>query len=315
MQRILCVSSKLHPGVSKVFNNFINVVDNSKHIFVENITSDHDFDNFDLIIFGAWHPLYLPMFQNITCKKSVLWTSSPLQMELSPDSVEINFFNELCSLLDKRIIDYIFIGDKKFSKIFSNKKIKQFYYPIHLERYIENPMKWGKPETNFGLFTVNHPRKNRFNQINAFILASNQNPKLKLYTNVLKKEHHNIINLDWLPNNDFEKQIERIHFGLNVFPSESFCYSFIDFMSKGIPTICSETIANNFDISSYGMISLNELIVYDCDDCVEIKNSIINLSEKSKLEKEELSLICRNFVEEFAMENNKKLRNFITQLT
>jgi len=52
--KILTLSSKAHPGVCAVFENFIGIIENSEHKFIEDITDDFKFDNYSLLILGAW---------------------------------------------------------------------------------------------------------------------------------------------------------------------------------------------------------------------------------------------------------------------
>lgn len=307
--KIITIVPTFFPGVSSVFSHMEKVI-GSKNIFV-NLLKEEDLESCDLVIFGAWDNSYNEWLPKIKCKKGILWTSSILQAELSPESVEIKIYHQLLRHLAVGTLDYLFIGDKKLFATTDSEKIKFFPYPIHLDTYSSPLNKWDEGVKNIGLFTVSHARKNRMNQYEGFQLARRQNKDLILYTNSYILKGDGVVTLPWMEKEAYEVMMDKIHIGLNVFLSESFCYSFLQLMAKGIPTICSLTIAFNFGFPEY--IS-EKLVVFDCDDCVEISEKINGLVKLNKEEMVNLSSDCIAYIQFCAEQNNRQLKELFNNL-
>ena len=77
-----------------------------------------------------------------------------------------------------------------------------------------------------------------------------------------------------MPREDYDKLISRMKVCLQVFLSESLCYSFADVAAMGVPSIITESIANNFGLSSY---LREKLVVKDIDSPVEISEKIMGI--------------------------------------
>jgi len=127
--KILTLSSKAHPGVCAVFENFIGIIENSEHKFIEDITDDFKFDNYSLVILGAWTDIHEKILEKIKCKKAILITSSLGQIEQS-NYIELNHLKIIFTWLEEMKIDKIFIGSKELYYIFKNSNILPFPYPL-----------------------------------------------------------------------------------------------------------------------------------------------------------------------------------------
>ncbi|MDO8623160.1 MAG: hypothetical protein Q7R52_02845 [archaeon] len=308
MGNILTISSKFHPGVTSVFTNMCSVIDNCEHEYFED--SKKDVNEYLLVVLGAWVDGYEELIEKIKVKKAILWTSSILQSEMTPDRVELKIFLKIQKLLADGKIDFILVGDKKLFMATDDERICLFPYPIRKEIFkTVNKKKFNDDEINVGLFTVSDPRKNTANQIIAVEKAIQQNSKIRFHSNVTNygNVNENFVSYPWMKKGEYDEVIEKIHVGLNVFVCESFCYSFVELMSLGIPTICSKTVADNFDLSGRLRFYLE---VLDCDNWREIYQKIKRF-ETYYDGMDELSVECQDFMKIFAEENNNKLKNLV----
>ncbi|MDP2672038.1 MAG: hypothetical protein Q8O68_00825 [Candidatus Daviesbacteria bacterium] len=288
----------------------------TKHIFIEEFSVDMILPE-DIIIFGAWHNLYAPLLNQIKNKRGILWTSTILQAELSLESVELKIFESVLHLHKTKLIDFVLIGDKKLADTFEIEGIIHFPYPIKQNKGEFVPPLFSIPSTNVGLFTVNHPRKNRTNQLMAVLRANKKSDKqnIRFISNCssLNSSCPTLINKTWMIQEEYDQTLRSIQFGINVFICESFCYSFSELMCRGIPTITSYTVAKNFDLHNDDFLT-KSLIVYDPDDVIEISEKILKLNELSLEDKEKLSKKCYEFMNQFSEKNNAKCVDTINRL-
>ena len=166
-------------------------------------------------------------------------------------------------------------------------------------------------ERNFLLFCPTHPRKNILNQIYGFILATKENKNIFLHTNSqVRIPHLQIKYYDWLERKDFEELLLKIDFSLQVFHTESFCYGYVESMMKGIPSICSPCVFNNFNLRL-----MYPLMIENPDSVLEISKTIIMLSNTTEITKKYISNECKYNIKKFAEENNQKLKDLINSIS
>lgn len=303
--KILCISSKAHPGVSAVFQNFIQIVENSQHKYVEDLEYKDICCGNDMVIFGAWHNDYSNLIQNCEGKRAILWTSSVSQMQTTPEEIEVKIFNQLVDGVGKWF-DYLLIGDKDLAEMYKSEKILWFPYPI---AFSDHPL-MEKKENVFGLFCTDHFRKNILNQILATKHAHKQYPSILLITNCYKKDE-GIIPTGWLEKEAYAESLKKITFGLNVFPHESFAYSFSELMMRGVPTLCSKRIAENFKLPKY---LRHHLEIQDSDSSMEISEAILILSCLGEKHRNQLSSTCKEYIKLFSLERNREVNKLFSNL-
>ncbi len=132
MENILCISSRLHPGVSSVFIN-MQKVGLCTHLYLEDIPEPDDFSEWKLVILGAWVNEYNERIKKIriTSKVGILITSSIGQIEQT-NYMELQQLQEILNHLDNKLIDFVFVGCKNLYEVLKQDKIKFFPYPIYI---------------------------------------------------------------------------------------------------------------------------------------------------------------------------------------
>ena len=301
MGKIISVSSRSHPGVTSVFTHLSKTI-GSTHYFAEDIDVVPECE---IALFGAWTNKYNTLLPTVKGKRAIVWTSSTWQQESTPNMVEVELFEQILNLVNTGKIDYLFIGDKDLAEVHKSERILYFPYPLAFTEY---PIK-NIHNNSFGLFTVEHFRKNRLNQVNAIKLARKSEPTISLITNCYNSP--DVTYTGWLDKEKYETTLSQIEFGLSVMPIESFCYSFAELMMRGIPTICSKRIGDNFNIPHSFFL---KLAVCDTDSSVEISQRITYLSSLLPIQREELSKECREFMCDFSEERKKEVEQFFLNL-
>lgn len=311
--KVLTLSSQNHPGVSAVFKNMSQII-LCEHRFVEDFVVGQEI-GYDLLILGAWTNQYPDILDKVKIKKAILWTSSLAQSELSPNGIETQIFNHLFNLLDEKKIHYLLLGDFRMAELWATshsdkEKIRLFPYPISLplDPYVEIK---GPPRT-VGLFTVSRPGKNILTQYYAFQYAFMFNPEIKLKTNIIKAPGEEVTFTGWLDSEQYHKAISDLDIGLNVFMAESFCYTFCELMARGIPTICSPSVAGNFDLPE---TLRNFLEVRDTESLLQIANKILGITKMGTEEFISFRKLCIQHIVAVAKENNQQLFNLLKELT
>jgi len=305
--KILTICPEEFVGVSAVFRNMSEVI-GSNHMELSKIVKNNEIiENYDLVILGGYHYEYLNILNHIQRPtRALLITSTLGQMELTGD---YNFLKPSHEMLNMGIIDYLFLGSetlyKTFKTLYNDKSILYFPYPIH-------PLKPSGiyKEKVFGMFAPNHPRKNILNQIYAFIISNkdyNLITNIPIYTNYPRIQYVN-----WLPRKDYLEMIESCRAILNVFYTESLCYTTIEAMSLGTPVIFSPAIKQALKIKDN---MFKSLYVENPDNVVEIAEKIKYISSIDEDTYNRISKNCKLYIELLAEKHNKKLRELIKSLT
>lgn len=295
---VLCVCSKSFPGVSTVFfhGQKLGLWD-FKHIESINLQEIQDYN---LIIFGGYHWMYEHWLPYCKQKKAFLITSSLGQIE---QSGEAEMFSRMIELLKNNTINYLLVGSKDLKESLGDNRIFRFPYPYSGEflpkkEYFDN---------RIGLFCPTHHRKNLLNQIHAFRLCYDKNPELELYTNARIRTYGNVKVCDWLNQKDYAELLGSMSVVLNVFHTESFCYSTIDALMLGVPVIVSQCIKDNLNLP-------DDVVIKNSDSLLEISKKLQEKLKLSPKQRYELVLDCKERVLKLVGENNAKLEVLLKEL-
>ncbi len=255
----------IFPGVSRTFEDMKQ--------FGLKIICAHEYKQVkedDLVIFGAYHQVYALPIRRLKCKKFLLWTSPLLQMELSPD--EPNIFNFVLDLKDRGIIDQIWFGDPGMWKAYED---KGFHMPYPLD--VDRLMAFRKPDPErqgISLFCPWTPRKNILTQLAAVKIVQKDFPdsvlygnNMNVYTPIAQRMGVSFVDCGWMKDDVYYQMIQKVKVGLQVFLSESFCFTAFDHMILGTPVIASACLDWLPD----------QLKVKNSDDPVEIADKIIKV--------------------------------------
>jgi len=225
------------PGVSRLFDETISVV-GGEHIYLRDL---HKVTKEDIVIFGAWHSQYSTAIRRCKAKKKIIEFSSPLlQQDLS--GVESEYLLTILQLLDKKVIDGLWVVDEGNYKVLKDKE-GVFYtpHPFSLERLKKYQMK-EKDKEGVTLFTIFHPRKNVLAQLAGAKLAQEENAFM-LFTNGMPSMYQQFANLiglnfyDWgfLPQTDYFSWLASSRLLLQATLSEAFCYVAAQGLGLGVP--------------------------------------------------------------------------------
>jgi glycosyltransferase involved in cell wall biosynthesis len=256
------------PGVSRTFDDMRQ--------FGLKIIYAHEYRQIkeeDLAIFGAYHQAYAIPIRRLKCKKFLLWTSPLLQMELSPD--EPGIFNFVLDLKDRGIIDQIWFGDPGMWKVYEDKGF-HMPYPLDANRllpfYKKNTDRHG-----ISLFCPWTPRKNILTQLAAVKIIQKDFPDSVLYGNnmnvyapIAQRMGVSFVDCGWMKDDVYYQMIQKVKVGLQVFLSESFCFTAFDHIVLGTPVVASACLDWLPD----------QLKVKNSDDPVEIADKIIKVGNE-----------------------------------
>lgn len=314
--KILALSSKQHPGVTSVFRNMMQL-GLCDYATIEDFQPGQE-TGYSLVLLGAWTNRHLEILNTVKIKKAIVWTSSLAQMELSPSQIENQIFGHIFDLLVEKKLDHFLLGDNRMATLWcrwhdQKEKIHHFPYPIYLKTHDKVVLPKGRDKPSvLGLFTAHRLGKNVLAQYYAYEYALLFNNELKLHTNIIKSSSPNLTFFDWLGQEAYEKEKDEWDIGLNVFVAESFCYTFSELMANGIPTLCSPSVANNFDLSN---TIRRYLEIHDTEDLTEIAEKILNLTKMKPAEWHHFRATCAFAIREKAEKNNKALLKLMTTLT
>ena len=261
----------IFPGVTRVFEDM-------RDLFGLKIIYPHEYNQLaedDLAIFGAYHQAYAMPIRRLKCKKFLLWTSPLLQMEFSEEPV---IFNQVLNMKDRGIIDQIWFGDVGMWKAYED---KGFFmpYPLNVKRLqpYYDPL---PPEDREGiaLFCPWTPRKNILTQLAAVKLVQQDRPEAVLYGNgmnayapLAERMGVSFVDCGWMKKDAlYYQMIQKVRVGLQVFLSESFCFTAFDHMVLGTPVVASACVDWLPD----------SLKVKNLDDPVEISDRIIKVGSE-----------------------------------
>ena len=292
------------PGVTRLFREAIEVV-GGEHIYLSDL---HRITKADTAIFGAWSPSYATAIRRCKAKKKIIsWASPLLQTELA--GVESEYLNTILNLLNKNVIQRLWIIDKNNYDVLKREGVFYTPTPFSVERLKEYRMK-EKDKEGVNLFTIFHPRKNVMVQLSAAKLAQEENGFM-LFTNGMPSMYQQFANsiglnfYDWgfLPETDYFSWLASSRLLLQVTLSEAFCYVATEALGLLVPTIVSPVIADNLSFPSK---IRDALVVEDVSNPREVAEKIVSILKLDGEKYKKLSEECYNVVAKVEKDNNKK---------
>lgn len=196
----------------------------------------------DTVIFGAWDQSYALPLMRLKCKKAILWTSSPGQMEMSPGSVEIEMWARILKMQEQGKLDEVYVISREMSDAF---KLTHFPAPFDIKLYEKYKIVHfeDKIPYSIGLFipSASNVRKNFYNQKIAVKMVQRQNPDAKLISN----------SSGWIERQeDYLDLLSSVMVNLHVTHSESFCYQAAEAIALGTISLVSPCIQENLGLGT-----------------------------------------------------------------
>lgn len=281
--RILFITSKVFPGICSVGNHgrglglwdlgFVegglpSLADYDGVILAGTLVQGFDVQNAFKDMIVKCNAADVPV--------GVLCTSSIGQMEFTLN-IEPALLLSWLGWLEKREIDFLFVGSKDLYELVKADRVRHFSYPVMAAAF-EKSQHGLKIPDSVGLFLPGHPRKNVQNQVAAVILAGRVRPGLRGYTNLknyldLNPEIFEIFG--WLPDIvEYWSVVSKMKIVLHVSHTESYAYAVAEAVSLGTLPIISQTIRDNLGLPQ-------ELVVRNPDSALEIASRITQILELS----------------------------------
>ena len=292
------------PGISRLFDETIAVV-GGEHIYLSDL---HRITKADTAIFGAWSPSYATAIRRCKAKKKIIsWASPLLQTELA--GVESEYLNTILQLLDKGIIQGLWLIDEGNYKVFKDRE-GGFYTPtpFSVERLKGYRMK-EKDKEGVNLFTIFHPRKNVMVQLAGAKLAQEEHAFM-LFTNGMPPMYQQFANsiglnfYDWgfLPQTDYFSWLASSRLLLQATLSESFCYVAAEALGLGVPVLMSPVVAKNMGVDE------EKLIVKGISSVEEINSLISHVLALDGKSYRKLCENCIRAIKQTSERNNKSVK-------
>lgn len=309
MKKILVTCPQEFVGVSSVFKHFVSL-GLGKFVPTQQLTPEL-IKQADFLLLGAWHPSYNDLIK-LPIKKGILLTSSILQIELTPNMIELQYLNYILSLLKEDKINYLFCGSPNLYeaiKLFETQKEENIYYfpypyNTHLfYEYVGN----NKILHSCGMFFPTHSRKNVLNQLFAFRLANLVKGELSLHTNTKLQIKGNVFYYIWLNDDAYYDLLSKIYLNLHVTVAESWCYAVADSIYLGTLPLVSPVVAKNLNLPE-------ELVVVNIDSTIDIADRILKIMKMSNIEYSTLLYRSRESIDKLTSKNNKELAKLLSSL-
>lgn len=325
--RILTIAPRSFPGASNVALH-LESLGFSKHLWLDDQVDLKALDA-DLFLLVAWCPQYSMLLPHLKSKVAVLWTSTPLQSELTEQEIEIDYINFI-SGLEK--VSRIWFGSSVFAGVFPG---KGFYcpYPADPKLVLNKAPKDDLERHNIGFFSVfGNCMKNIYSQLIAVRLLQGELPDLLLATNGMSMRQRRFsdnIGLKYEDKGWIEDKTEYYRLAkstlLNIHASitESFSYQAWESMLLGTPVLMSPTISEKWEpvttiIPSETMYAINkdrllplDLVCPSIDNAASLKmqmKAIIDWPDKPYLERK-----CREIASHVSEHNNKIVKEILVK--
>lgn len=303
------------PGVTRVFRE-LESLGLSKHVPIE--ADSVYFPPCDVLIFGAYSPIYEPLLAALPRENKMLgflWTSTVTQAEMS--GVELGYFSRIMELLRSGAIDFVWVGSKDWLQVVDDDRVHYIPYPLNVcARTAPSLRDVDETLKHVSLFCPNHPRKNIANQLIAVKLA-NQKEQLKIHTNTITTEQaallKGLIHVDhgWMPPEKYRETIAQMNIGLQVSHNgvESLNYVVLDHFIENVPVVMSRGIYSNYEpVIKEGWIE-KYMIVEDPTNPAEIADCLINCLHDHRLKE-----FGRSFVEQYCQASADKFTNTMRRI-
>lgn len=261
------------------------------------LVKQKDINEDDTVIFGAWDQSYALPLLRLKCKKAILWTSSPGQMEMSPGSVEISMFNHIMSQRNAGKIDKVYLLSKELTEYMKMKgNYPVVYFPPPFDFRLYDKFKTeveDKIQDSVGLFIPPHSniRKNYYNQKLALEMVQCYNHAIQVFSN----------DKGWVEQVGYDAMLMAVMVNLHVTHSESFCYQAAEAIALGTISLISECIQENLGLDT-------PFVVHNPDSPTEIASKITDILNMDTGAYREWAGIQHKFLYKTAEKNNNLLR-------
>ncbi len=200
----------------------------------------------EVLLLGGYAEPYEYFFNAGTERVGVLWTSPPLQSELTP--IEYVYLSRLKAHLDGGRLHFIWFGNREWVDRLNWPNTFYAPYPASVPTFDDQPdLPAKKPPLqghNVGFFGPLNGRKNVLTQmlaakeLDATLHISDLKPEYEVLARTLKVD---VINHRWGTWNEYIRTVSQMHGGLQVSlrNAESFSYVCFDHLSVGVPCLTS----------------------------------------------------------------------------
>ena len=246
------------PGVEAYLKN-LSAVAGTTHFTLG--TDELRISEENIVIFGAWHPVYKNIIDQIPNKKGILWTSSGGEMDFTPNSVEILYLNNILKMLDDKVIDFILFTDPYLAQIFKRDKTWHISCPVEIPLFHRNV----KKIEGISLLQPAKTTKNIYNNLLAVKTVQNT-IDLKLHTNL--KPYEQVIEelgidyemYNWLPKDEYMNLISQMRINLACFwCGEYFNYQVVEAALVGTQSVVSKSV-DYYPVLSSKVVNLDNPI-------------------------------------------------------
>lgn len=299
------------PGVNAALTNLADLVKGVQH------SNERIDETAGMIILGGWADPYQLLIRQLKSKGKrvgVWFTSSLGQSGFTPNLCEFAYLKTIFDMMDKHLIDYLFVGGRKIYYPLRDlhENVILLPFPLNVQRF----EKYEEIHTPWKIifFTPKHLYKNVANQLIALAVAQRTKPELDIHINGLEgtqfqfvadlfKLHY--IPHGWLPDDEYYPLLGSAACSLQITYAEICNYSAMSAMAMGTPTLLSNVV----DWLPHTKLNRN-LVVGRFDSPEHIAEKILHVAEKP----EQYSAHVKYMIRHVAHLNNQAVIHIMKEL-
>lgn len=313
---ILCISPSSYPGTMSVLKHY-NVTGLTEHS--EEI-SDETVGGRGLVILGAWHPIYYEALQKLKAHNvptALFWTSSVGQMDFSNNGMEISYIHLIKDMVVSGLLDRVILGTPQNLDMFQQfvPKEKTVYLPYafdwdEVQKFKDDTIEIG--ERWIDLFCPLDTRKNPLVQIhgaklaNAHLHFSGLPPRYRFFSELIGVK---FTDMGWMKKESYYKAVQTMRLGLQATYAETFDYVVAEHFALERPCLISTVMGSWVDSELW-----DELMVYNIDDPLEVRDKIRRIIHYSEDEYKYLYKRCHDFMRGEAERRNSFAKKVLENL-
>lgn len=249
------------------------------------------------------------ILKKIPGKKGILYCSPFAQAEISNE--EIKNLQIYLEWLDKKIIDFLFVGSKVIYKILNRKGV--IYLPAPSISDLSLKERKIIPKKNIvAIFNDQAIHKNIINSVAGISLSKKLD---EFWINGAREEYVNLFNrfkigdklknVGFIERDKFYQTLIKVKLLLQISFSEGFSYSTFEAMNLGIPVLVSDAIP---------WVKIKELKINNIKNPDEISRKADTVLNLNKKEYESLCKRCIDNARQKIRENNNICRYNLTKI-
>ncbi len=328
--KICMVCSLHHPGIKTHFFHLSKNI-NASLFFIENLYPQifskiykvlqiplplpSNLKEFDIIIFGGWHILYLSIIRYLKRKNKkvgIYWTSSIGQSEMTEKHIEIHYLNHLLNLLKENIIDFLIVPERTYEALGKLEKVVLLPHTFDISQI--NFFNRKNIDKKADIFLSPRYGKNILSQFIGTHLAD---PDIKIYTNIDNIKIRKFLEVLGVPYiykgwiDSYQKYLEFISsmgFSLQITYTETFNYAVAERMAMGIPVF----VSGNIFLITHDKFLKKYLCVEAPDSPLEISKKIEFLLRNISLY-QEINIHIRESLEKFLELKEQKFKKCFSE--